>query len=288
MNKKYYNFPKGKVNEGEEGHVCAVREVWEEIGLDIRELVNPDCCIQYSVKKENKTMFVVVGVNENYQFKPNNTTRNEIGSIVWKSLKEFESRKNEEKFYLIKHFLDPLLLFIDHYKRKYRSTRKASLDVQTAAIAPTKQGLISANVEEFFKAESHLQDIQALQGLLAGEREPVNIKEADVMVSAEEDDGIIIKVKSRNSLASCPDASNSEAEDALDSSKARNEGKSREDILLRLDRRIQMFGEEIEKKSVQVCASLALIAESIPPEQVVLEANPFLQPLSLLDALFQG
>jgi mRNA-decapping enzyme subunit 2 len=30
-----YSFPKGKVNENEEGIQCAIREVWEEIGFDI-------------------------------------------------------------------------------------------------------------------------------------------------------------------------------------------------------------------------------------------------------------
>jgi len=30
-----YSFPKGKVNQNETGLQCAVREVWEEIGLDI-------------------------------------------------------------------------------------------------------------------------------------------------------------------------------------------------------------------------------------------------------------
>lgn len=284
MNKKYYNFPKGKVNEGEEGHICAVREVWEEIGLDIRELVNPDCYIQYSVKKENKTMFVVVGVNEHYQFKPNNTTRNEIGTIVWKSLKEFDSRRNEEKFYLIKHFLDPLMLFIEHYKKKFRATRKASLDSQTAALATEKSQLISANVEEFFRNEDKLQQLQAE----TRDHQPdaaLHLKDADLLVS-EEDDGIIIKVKSRGSLASCPDASGGEdEEDPVEKKSTLTEGKNKEDIMVRLDRRLQMFCEEIEKKAVQVCAALSGICEAKPPDAISLGPNPFKEPISLLDAL---
>jgi mRNA-decapping enzyme subunit 2 len=39
--KSSWGFPKGKVNEEEAGHVCAVREVMEETGFDIGPYIDP-------------------------------------------------------------------------------------------------------------------------------------------------------------------------------------------------------------------------------------------------------
>lgn len=280
MNKKYFNFPKGKVNEGEEGHLCAVREVWEEIGLDIRELVHPENYIQYSVKKEYKTMYVVVGVNEHYQFKPNNTTRNEIGTIVWKTIKEYESRRNEEKFYLIKHFLDPILMFIEHYKRKFRTVRKSSMANQTPKIDSETRVIKIAGVEELFM--SHNKD----ENELSPKSDSPKLQDDAIVVDILEsqDEGIIITAKSRGSMASCPDASGGEQEkeSAMDSPIKKDSISIRDDINERLDKRIRMFGEELEKVSIKYCAEFSAICQkNIPPAQA-LGPNPFKEPLDLL------
>lgn len=137
MNKKYYNFPKGKVNEGEEGIKCAIREVWEEIGMDVRSLIQENCSIEYSCKKEFKMMYVVVGVNESFQFNPNHNTRNEIGSVTWMQMSDFDRRKEEDKFSLIKHFYQPLKLFIERYKRvSKRNTEAKQVGDLTASPNP--------------------------------------------------------------------------------------------------------------------------------------------------------
>lgn len=38
--KSSWGFPKGKVNQDEPGHVCAVREVLEETGFDIGPFID--------------------------------------------------------------------------------------------------------------------------------------------------------------------------------------------------------------------------------------------------------
>ena len=40
--RKRWGFPKGKVNEGEEGMACAGREAQEEIGINVDSLLDPD------------------------------------------------------------------------------------------------------------------------------------------------------------------------------------------------------------------------------------------------------
>lgn len=39
--KSSWTFPKGKINQNEADAVCAVREVWEEVGWDIADRIDP-------------------------------------------------------------------------------------------------------------------------------------------------------------------------------------------------------------------------------------------------------
>lgn len=115
---KHFGFPRGKVNEGEDGVSCAIREVWEEIGIDITDYINEESSITFTNKKESKTMYVVIGVPENTKFNPNHITRKEIGKIEWTYLFDFEIQKDTDKFYGIKHFLPPLKMYIEKFKDK--------------------------------------------------------------------------------------------------------------------------------------------------------------------------
>jgi len=47
MKSNKYSFPKGKTNENESGIDCAVREVWEEIGLNISKLISENVQLNY-------------------------------------------------------------------------------------------------------------------------------------------------------------------------------------------------------------------------------------------------
>ena len=119
---KHYGFPRGKINEGEDGVSCAIREVWEEIGIDITNYINSESCINFSTKKESKTMYVVIGVPENTKFNPNHITRKEIGKIEWVTIDEFNRQKETDKFNGIKAFLPPVKLYIEKYKEKMGMT----------------------------------------------------------------------------------------------------------------------------------------------------------------------
>ena len=41
-NSGYYDFPKGKIDEDEDDVECAAREVYEEIGFEINNLINKE------------------------------------------------------------------------------------------------------------------------------------------------------------------------------------------------------------------------------------------------------
>jgi mRNA-decapping enzyme subunit 2 len=42
VNNRGYSFPKGKVNQNENGLECAVREVWEEIGFYCQNYISEE------------------------------------------------------------------------------------------------------------------------------------------------------------------------------------------------------------------------------------------------------
>jgi len=130
----FYSFPKGKINQNETGIECAVREVWEEVGVDISKFISEKDFIEFKTEG-NKTqkMYVVHGVDENLIMKTN--TRCEIGRIEWVPLSEMEEGKNANTniFRKITTFIRPLKLWI----RDFTSARAKEKETETrAVIAP--------------------------------------------------------------------------------------------------------------------------------------------------------
>ena len=80
-NKASWTFPKGKINEGEEEQNCAVREVLEETGYDISQLINKDVYLEKVVRFKTVRMFLVAGVEDEFNFQPR--VRGEIKEIKW-------------------------------------------------------------------------------------------------------------------------------------------------------------------------------------------------------------
>lgn len=69
--KNSWGFPKGKVNEGEKSIDCAIREVQEETGYDIRGKINAKRSFsRYTNNKSLTQIFAVAGVEMDFDFKP--------------------------------------------------------------------------------------------------------------------------------------------------------------------------------------------------------------------------
>lgn len=113
-----WGFPKGKINQDEEPHKCAVREVFEETGYDLTGKVNQDHVIEMSIKQQKISLYIVPGVPEDYPFKTR--TRKEISKIDWFKLSDLptwkKSGSSSGKFYLISPFIAPLKNFIQEHK----------------------------------------------------------------------------------------------------------------------------------------------------------------------------
>jgi len=91
--KNSWGFPKGKVNEDETAHRCAVREVYEETGYNIAEKIDPNMYITKTINDQECGLFLIPGVPMNTKFKP--IAKFEIRDIDWFALDLLPSSKND-------------------------------------------------------------------------------------------------------------------------------------------------------------------------------------------------
>jgi len=130
-----WSFPRGKINKDEDDLECALREVYEETGFDIREagLVPPPDEVKYiemTMREHQMRLYVFRNVPMDTYFEPR--TRKEISKIQWYKLADlpaFRKRGNNQqdkaaaasnanKFYMVAPFLVPLKKWVVQQKKK--------------------------------------------------------------------------------------------------------------------------------------------------------------------------
>ncbi len=131
-----WSFPRGKINKDEDDLDCAVREVYEETGYDIRDagLVPADEDVKYieiTMREQHMRLYVFRDVPMETHFEPR--TRKEISKIQWYRLSELpafrkkgqaqtqdgvEAAVNANKFYMVAPFLVPLKKWVVEQKKK--------------------------------------------------------------------------------------------------------------------------------------------------------------------------
>ncbi|KAJ2969350.1 hypothetical protein NQ176_g8707 [Zarea fungicola] len=141
-----WSFPRGKINKDEDDLDCAVREVYEETGMDLRAhgLVptrGKPKYIEISMREQQLRLYVFRDVPMDYNFQPQ--TRKEISKIQWYRLSELPAfrkktvqNQNEpvvgsNKFYMVAPFLVPLKKWVTAQKRQ-AEMRVASLNYPTS------------------------------------------------------------------------------------------------------------------------------------------------------------
>ncbi|KAI9796080.1 MAG: mRNA-decapping enzyme subunit 2 [Piccolia ochrophora] len=180
-----WSFPRGKINKDEKDFDCAVREVYEETGYDIKEAgLGADeentKFIEITMREQNMRLYVFRGVEKDTYFEPR--TRKEISKIEWHRLAELPTFKkskqqrqqdqngnelaaNAHKFYMVAPFLVPLRKWIAQQKkqdaRKPQARHLAPLHQQgntTTEEEPTTEyeaaGLIS-DAASHHRVENH-------------------------------------------------------------------------------------------------------------------------------------
>ena len=109
-----YDFPKGKVNEGEEDHECAAREVMEETGFDIRGLLREEEHVKVETQAGTVVkLYFVGGISEDVQFRTH--TRYEIKGFKWLSISHLLhvlADQGNRKYRIIRQFVYPIVKHI--------------------------------------------------------------------------------------------------------------------------------------------------------------------------------
>lgn len=128
-----WSFPRGKINMDEDDLDCAIREVYEETGLNLEEagLVPEDRqvkSIEVNMREQQLKLYVFKDVPMDTYFEPR--TRKEISKIEWWKLSDLPAfRKkgpqehaaaaiNANKFYMVAPFLVPLRKWVVEEKKK--------------------------------------------------------------------------------------------------------------------------------------------------------------------------
>lgn len=91
--KSSWGFPKGKVNEGEDPARCAVREVLEETGYDISQMISATKFLETTVNDQLTRLYIITGVPHHTKFIPR--TRNEIRAVQWFSIADLPTNKKD-------------------------------------------------------------------------------------------------------------------------------------------------------------------------------------------------
>ncbi|XP_034047399.1 m7GpppN-mRNA hydrolase isoform X2 [Thalassophryne amazonica] len=91
--KSGWGFPKGKVNEDEAPHDCAVREVLEETGFDIKNRICKDMYIEQKITDQLVRLYIIQGVSKDTKFNPK--TRKEIRNIEWFPVEKLPCHRND-------------------------------------------------------------------------------------------------------------------------------------------------------------------------------------------------
>jgi mRNA-decapping enzyme subunit 2 len=126
-----WSFPRGKINRDEKDLDCAIREVYEETGYDLKaaglvsyNAQNGDVkAIDITMREQHMRLFVFRGVPLDTHFEPR--TRREIGGIEWYNVKDLPGFKRNKgqpghglndatstKFYMVAPFLGHLKKWI--------------------------------------------------------------------------------------------------------------------------------------------------------------------------------
>ncbi|XP_060071150.1 m7GpppN-mRNA hydrolase-like [Ylistrum balloti] len=126
--KSSWGFPKGKVNEEEAPHDCAVREVEEETGFDIVKLIDKNAFLENHFN-DQLTRYIYINTSRK-EIKPK--TRKEIKSLQWFPIEALPAHKHDQtpkqlgynpnNFFMVIPFIKPL--------RKWLAGRQNLLDTE--------------------------------------------------------------------------------------------------------------------------------------------------------------
>lgn len=175
-----WSFPRGKINKDEPDLDCAVREVYEETGYDIKTagLVGNEKETKYievTMREQHMRLYVFRGVPLDTYFEPR--TRKEISKIEWYKLSDLPTiRKkkqqqdgkgedlavNANKFYMVAPFLVPLKKWISVQKKLDKAKQLNGIASNAAAIEEEPVHIANHDAEKGTVLHPSSEDLERL------------------------------------------------------------------------------------------------------------------------------
>ncbi|KAK1750658.1 hypothetical protein QBC47DRAFT_91573 [Echria macrotheca] len=174
-----WSFPRGKINKDEDDLDCAIREVYEETGFDIREagLVPRDDEVKYieiMMREQDIRLYVFRDIPMDTVFQPK--TRKEISKIQWYKLSELpafrkkgnnqggDAGMNANQFYMVAPFLVQLKKWVVQQKKKDGTRVASHLHPHALMEEPLTEDDIGTQTEPVAGPSSSVPAIETLEG----------------------------------------------------------------------------------------------------------------------------
>ena len=185
-----WSFPRGKINKDEPDLDCAVREVYEETGYDIKAsgLVGSEeetKYIEVTMREQHMRLYIFRGVPMDTHFEPR--TRKEISKIDWyklsqlptiKKMKQLQEVKGEDlavnanKYYMVAPFLVPLKKWIAAQRKLDKAKQMNGTGTNATAVEEEPAHTVNHGAEEGTVLHPSNEDLERLLDGLRQSAEP--------------------------------------------------------------------------------------------------------------------
>mmetsp|Transcript_27777 Transcript_27777/g.71485 ORF Transcript_27777/g.71485 Transcript_27777/m.71485 type:complete len:259 (-) Transcript_27777:278-1054(-) len=145
-----WGFPRGKIGNGERDADCAIREVFEETGIDIRDALVEEDFIEINMGEQRIKLYIIPDIPLSTAFAPQ--TRGEVGAYAWHELKDLPSTKEEfasfqyvsedgkrHRFFMLWPFIKRVKVYIKQRRKNLRAgkqVKKGKIKAPVAAAEP--------------------------------------------------------------------------------------------------------------------------------------------------------
>ena len=187
-----WSFPRGKINKNESDLDCAIREVYEETGFDIKAAGavagqgDDQKFIEITMREQHMRLYVFRGVPMDFEFAPR--TRKEISKIQWYKLSDLPTLKkgkahqdaqtddlamNANKYYMVAPFLSHLKKWIGQQKKSEKTNRISSSSTGQVLANATANGTEQKDLRIEMVPQQNLGDMDRLLAGLRQSEQPV-------------------------------------------------------------------------------------------------------------------
>lgn len=175
-----WSFPRGKINKDEPDLDCAVREVYEETGYDIKAAglvgsAEETKYIEVTMREQHMRLYVFRGVPMDTYFEPR--TRKEISKIEWYRLSDLPMMRkkkqqqegkgedlavNANKFYMVAPFLAPLKRWILAQKKLDKAKQSNGMVTNATSVGEELVHAANHDAEESTVLHPSNEDLERL------------------------------------------------------------------------------------------------------------------------------